>query len=231
MEAIQDYPFERLSPVDLIGANTFYDISSEQIIFYFEPWNDFVITTIREDSLYSIHAYEALPVGAPYQFFQNKLIYMPAPKPIHQTVSQNINRQLDGYVHEHKLGKVLYAPVDVQFDENNVLQPDLLYISLSRKGIYRNDKPIQGAPDFIIEILSSNAFHDRLHKMDMYAEHDVMEYWVVDIEEQCIEAYQNVDKVMELRQKANAGERLASKVIEGFEIDVDSAFELDGLGW
>jgi Uma2 family endonuclease len=47
--------------------------------------------------------------------------------------------------------------MDVKFDEGNVLQPDILYISKERKSEIIKDR-VEGAPDLIIEILLNQMF-------------------------------------------------------------------------
>lgn len=51
------------------------------------------------------------------------------------------------------LGKVFIAPVDVQLGEENLLQPDVLFIAENRRGITGEQK-IEVAPDMVIEVLS-----------------------------------------------------------------------------
>lgn len=132
------YPFRPLLPEELLGANTFYRIEPGQLIFYYQPWEQYVITTIDSTQTYALQAFEALPEGAPYQLINGNLVYIPAPALIHQEVLSNINRQVDNLVYRHKLGKVLFAPVDVQLSDKDVLQPDLIYISVARNAIRKN---------------------------------------------------------------------------------------------
>jgi Uma2 family endonuclease len=216
--------FRPLNPIDLIGANGFYTVPQSQLICFYEPWDRFVISTISPDSDYTIAHYELLPESAPFQLLQGKLCFMPTPNIRHQRISGNIVRELYGYVVAHKLGEVFYV-LDVEFNENTIAQPDILFISNQRKDIAKNDAlRVVGAPDFIVEILLLYEFDDRVRKMQIYEESDVLEYWIVVPTTETVEVYQNMDSKMVLTQTAQRGEVLHSVAIEGFSVEVDRVF-------
>lgn len=53
---------------------------------------------------------------------------------------------------------------------------------------------IHGAPDLVVEVLSpSTAKNDRRHKMKVYAESGVREYWIVDPANKTVEQYLQED--------------------------------------
>ena len=86
------------------------------------------------------------------------------------------------FVMEAQLGRLFIAPLDVVLSATNVVQPDLVFISNARMHII-TDANIQGAPDLVVEVLSpSTAARDWRTKHDLYAEHGVQEYWIVDPE-------------------------------------------------
>ncbi len=55
------------------------------------------------------------------------------------------------FVKKHQIGKVYDAPYDVVLGENNVFQPDIMFVSNENSKII-TEKNITGAPDLIIEI-------------------------------------------------------------------------------
>ena len=55
----------------------------------------------------------------------------PSPTPLHQFVSQRLYDVLKIAVVDTDLGLVSYAPLDVRFDEQTVLQPDLIVLWVS----------------------------------------------------------------------------------------------------
>ncbi|EMF82477.1 putative restriction endonuclease [Leptospira weilii serovar Topaz str. LT2116] len=85
---------------------------------------------------------------------------VPALIPEHQRVSGKLYAILLNFVENRSLGEVFYSPIDVFLDEHNVVQPDLIFISKTRALIIQ-EKRIEGAPDWVAEILSEgNAYHD-----------------------------------------------------------------------
>jgi Uma2 family endonuclease len=127
--------------------------------------------------------------GKRYEILKGRLAMTPAPSTKHQDVSRNLGSILWNFVKKHGLGKVYFAPVDVIFDQVNVVQPDLIYISKERKELIK-DAGIFGAPDLIIEIQSPGTLHvDAKRKKEIYERFGVREYWIVDPSEKKAEIF------------------------------------------
>jgi Uma2 family endonuclease len=86
-------------------------------------------------------------------------------------------------------------PLFDQGDENSFVQPDI-FIVCDRSKLQENR--YNGAPQFIIEILSSNRSHDMVTKLNLYQEAGVAEYWMVDI----INPEERILTVLELHKGA-----------------------------
>lgn len=173
----------------------------------------------------SLEKYLELPEGAPYQLIGGELIMTPSPSPNHQRVSRDLEEKMVKYVEENDPGEVLYAPIDVYLDEENVFQPDLVYISKKRASIITN-RGIEGAPDLIVEILSpSTAYYDLRVKLNLYEKKGVQEYWIIDPMQKRCEIY-NLEKgkyikTVDVMEKGN----VSSKVLKGFEVSLEEVFK------
>ena len=77
----------------------------------------------------------------------------PASKSKHQQVSVNLTAALVTFVHQHRLGRVFPALYDVVLSHVDVVQPDLVFVSTEKSAII-TEANVQGAPDFVVEILS-----------------------------------------------------------------------------
>jgi len=119
---------------------------------------------------------------------EGELFLVPSPTPAHQMISKKIFRLLDDYVSAKNLGVVFYAPVDVYLSEENVLIPDLIFIS-KEKATSITKKNVQGPPDLVIEIISSDRDRDMVDKRTQYEKFAVPEYWVIDEENKQIHVF------------------------------------------
>ena len=136
--------------------------------------------------------FKLLEEGDFCQLMNGELIMTPAPSAQHQRISRKIIKQLINYVDEKKLGEVFYAPVDVFFDDENVFEPDILFVAKERSHIILEDG-IHGAPDMIIEILSvSSSYHDTKTKKRVYEKYGVKEYWIVDPIDGEVTGFENI---------------------------------------
>ena len=80
----------------------------------------------------------------------------------------------------------MISPFDVLLDDNNVVQPDVMVICDRDK---MDGKRCNGAPDFVVEITSSNYAHDYIDKLALYRKSGVREYWIVDPQYERIMVY------------------------------------------
>ena len=173
---------------------------------------------------YTYEDYSKLPEGAPYQLIGGKLVMTPAPIPYHQEVSAKLEFKIYEYIQKNKLGKMYHSPIDVYFEETEVYQPDIIFISKKRLDIVKENK-IEGAPDLVIEILSpTTAYYDLKHKKFIYGKHGVKEYWVVDIIDKTVDIYENRGNEFILIESVKGDGKIKSKVISGFELELSEIF-------
>ena len=67
-----------------------------------------------------------------------------APQPRHQRISRKLLRLMDEFIQKNALGEVFYAPIDVFLDDENVPQPDLVFVSNARASIIDDREGILG---------------------------------------------------------------------------------------
>jgi len=131
--------------------------------------------------------YLLLPEDKRYEILDGELYVVAAPNTRHQRVSRNLELALFQHVRDKNLGEVLDAPYDVILSEENVVQPDILFVRSERAGVI-GEMNLQGAPDLVIEILSEGSRGKDLEvKRKIYARYGVQEYWVVDPEGATVE--------------------------------------------
>ena len=182
------------------------------------------MTTIIEKKKCTYKDYLKAPEDKKYELIEGELIMAPSPIPKHQRISGKIEYELRKFVIENKLGEVFDAPCDVYLDEENVVQPDILFISKERLDII-GEKNIQGAPDLAIEIISeSSAYRDMVQKKKLYAIFGVKEYWIVIPEEESIDIYILKDKTYQFYNKYAKDDTLQSHHMENLSIALKGIF-------
>lgn len=102
--------------------------------------------------------------------------------PVHQSISIQLSTVINNYILRKKGScSIFNAPFDVKLSDKplTIVQPDIMVICDKNK---LDGKRCNGAPDFIIEIISpSTASDDYIRKLYYYYKnYGVREYWIVD---------------------------------------------------
>lgn len=167
-----------------------------------------------------------LDEGFLYELLNGQIVHRSAPSLKHQEVLSELNDIVKKYTKENNLGKVYFAPVDVCLDDNNVPQPDLVFVSNKNKKITEGDY-INGIPELVVEIISKGSVvRDRVTKKNIYERFGILEYWLIDLENQTIEVY-NINKNNQYDLESSAeysDEKIKSKVLKGLEIKLSELF-------
>ena len=159
-----------------------------------------------------------------YELLNGELIMAAAPLIAHQYILIKLVAKVETFVDERNLGTVYCAPFDVVLSDTNVVQPDLLFISNERAHIITREN-IQGAPDLVVEILSpSTAERDRSVKFELYAQHGVQEYWIVDPDARTITVFLLDEGEFEEVDTYREGETLTSPILAGFMFKLEGKF-------
>lgn len=121
-------------------------------------------------------------------------------------------------------GIIIVAPMDVHLDQNNILQPDIIFISNENTHIIRDQK-IFGAPDLVIEILSpSTSKNDKIRKKSQYANFGVKEYWIIDHFHHVIDQFMLANDKFILHATYGLGDTLISDKFPCISINLSRLF-------
>ena len=165
--------------------------------------------------------------GKRHEIVEGDHYMTPAPRTKHQKISVNLATAMASFAKQHKLGLVFTAPCDVILSDENVVQPDLLFVSTARAAIVTEDN-IQGAPDIMVEILSeSSRKKDEVTKRKLYERFGVQEYWIVDPELEIVKIFKltqhGYGRASELSKETN--DVLNTELLSGFACAVSEIFE------
>ncbi|HHT9124785.1 MAG TPA: Uma2 family endonuclease [Candidatus Brocadiia bacterium] len=168
--------------------------------------------------------YMHMPEEKRYELIEGEFFMIPSQNEYHQRISGELGFILYGFVKKNKLGSVYLAPFDVVFSDEDVVQPDIIFVSKGRKNIITKDN-IKGAPDLLIEILSPKiSYRDREIKRKLYFKYSVKEYWIVDPEGQNIEVLSLAEDGYKTLGIYNINTPLSSPLLKGLLIDLKEVF-------
>ncbi len=160
-----------------------------------------------------------------YELIDGELYMAPTPSWEHQQLSGFLLTLLSVFVEENRQGQVAAAPLDVYLSDEDVFQPDIVFISNERLGIIRSDG-LHGAPDLVIEVLSPGTEQrDRTLKSDRYAMFGVQEYWQADPTAKTISVLRARDGVFEQAGVFTEGMNLETPLLSGLVVDVSRMFD------
>lgn len=180
-------------------------------------------SALQAKPTYTVADYLSWDDGQRWELIAGEAFAMsPAPSRIHQKVVLNLGEKLTHFL-KGKPCEPYIAPTDVflppladAVDQtaNTVVQPDVLVVCDPAKLI---DAGIQGAPDFIIEVLSdSTALKDLTRKKALYEAHGVKEYWLVSQDDGTVLAYRLEGQRYQLVQEYRPEDPVPSQALLGF---------------
>jgi Uma2 family endonuclease len=113
--------------------------------------------------------------GNRYELVDGALIVTPAPSWQHQAAVVNLTLRLTSQCPPDLC--VFVAPLDVVYDDDTVLQPDVLVVRRSDLG----ERNLEGQPMLAAEVLSPSTRHvDLAFKRARYEAAGCPSYWVID---------------------------------------------------
>ena len=131
--------------------------------------------------LMDLRQYESMPEEQRMEVFDGIAYNLASPSQLHQSILTELLVSLRNYIRKNNGGcSVFPAPFDVKLSDQplTMVQPDIMIICDKDK---LNGKRCNGAPDFIIEIVSpSTSSDDYIRKLYYYKTYGVREYWIVD---------------------------------------------------
>jgi Uma2 family endonuclease len=164
------------------------------------------------------------PPGPRYQLINGELIEMAGPNDQHQVFVGEMYIAVTVQARELGIGQTRISPYDVAIDEFNTFQPDLLYVSNERRGIF-DGHGVTGAPDVVVEVLSdSTRRRDLEEKLPVYGANGVREVWVVDLDAETVSKYVGDGQSLIPDAVYPADGTLTSQAMPGVEVPLGPIF-------
>jgi Uma2 family endonuclease len=159
----------------------------------------------------------------PHELWDGELIMSPPPNYAHQKLVFALARELHAFVTPRDLGEVIISPFDMVLSPRRAFQPDVLFVAKARLPLLQT--VLRGPADLVAEVVSdSGRRRDRIDKRDIYAQHGIPEYWIVDPEARSVDVLTLEKGEYRLAGRAGVGETARSVLLKGFALDVGKLF-------
>lgn len=152
---------------------------------------------------------------------------LPMPTMKHQLIAAFLFEVLRDFVRSKNLGIVLFAGLRIRMKERNIREPDVVFMAHEHRDRMLNE--FWHGADLAMEVVSDDdPKRDLEVKRAEYAKAGIGEYWIIDPRTQQITVL-TLPADADNKEYAAAGEyapgqRAASILLPGFEIDVALAF-------
>ena len=157
---------------------------------------------------------------------EGELYIMPRPRTGHQFLQLRLGgyfeRYLDGF--DDPPADVFHDVIVALSLENRTLfSPDLVIILQGSNAVV-TDRMVEGPPDIVVEILSSDRHRDLVRKRQIYAEAGVPEYWIFDPREDTAMLLELRDGEYVERAVLTAEDTLTTPLLPGLAIPLADVF-------
>ena len=157
---------------------------------------------------------------------EGELYIMPRPRTGHQSLQGDLIWYFQGYLRtfDDPPAEVLHDVIVALSLERRILySPDLAVILRSGRAVV-TDRTVEGPPDIVIEILSSDRSRDLVRKRQVYAEAGIPEYWIFDPRQDTATLLELRDGQYVERAVLTADDTLTTPLLPGLTIPLADVF-------
>jgi len=221
VETVWRYTRERKLPAIKLGNHYRYPVDEVMEALKHVRERPDGTRPMDEQQRMTLEEFGKLPEQAGLQLIDGLLVKEPSPRYGHQATIGNLFVHMATYVKDRRLGRVILAPFDVVLANDQVLQPDIMFVANERLSLIQ-EVGLFGAPDLAVEVLSlSTRVYDEGRKRELYFEHGCSELWIVDPDELTVILSVRGDTGWE-DTLLKHNEVLVSPTLMGFRLELDT---------
>ena len=160
------------------------------------------------------------------ELFDGILYVMGTPTKDHQFLMFWIARHFDDHIDAFEI-----PPAEIHLDITTILSPELqravepdIVVILAGRADIGGVRHVEGVPDIVIEILSTDRNHDLVFKRRIYAEAGVREYWIFDPRNDTVLPLELRDGDYVERPILTAADTLSTPLLPGLSIPLADIF-------
>ena len=163
------------------------------------------------------------------ELYDGEIFELPRPTIFHQNTLAQLAFALEKWARTRG-GKTFVGPIDLFRSPTQCYIPDVVFYRTARFNLDKvapDGQKFVLAPDVIAEVLSpSTRRNDRFSKMRAYADFGVPNYWILDTENQTLEAFELQNGVYQTAAFHENGEIFAPAAFPELAIELARVFDL-----
>ena len=157
---------------------------------------------------------------------EGELYIMPLPRRVHHDRQQELEWHVLTYLKGFTIPPAVVFTdflMALSLDERILYAPDLSIVLRGRESII-GERMIEGAPDIVAEILSSDRNRDLERKRQVYAHAGIPEYWIFDSPNETATLLELRDTEYVKRAVLGPSDTLTTPLLPGLEIPLADIF-------
>jgi len=165
--------------------------------------------------------------GKRHELIDGEHYVTPSPNRDHQRIVGRLYLLIGSWLEEHPIGEAFLAPFDVVISTHDVVEPDLLYVSMRRADSILTRANVQGVPDLVIEVASPGTRkRDATIKRRLYERAGADEYWIVDPEREVIHVFRRHANALADPEEFSRerGDIVTTPMLPGLEVPLARVF-------
>lgn len=160
------------------------------------------------------------------ELVEGELYIMPRPRRVHQAWNLDIGWHIQSHLRsfdDPPAELFLDFTVALSLEERTLVAPDLCIVLRERLDAV-GDRMVEGAPDIVVEILSSDRQRDLVRKRQLYAAAGVPEYWIFDPVNDTATLLELQGEEYVERAVLGPGDIVTTALLPGLEIPLSDVF-------
>ena len=140
------------------------------------------MTTVQHGTRMTLAEYRDLPEtdGGVWELINGELYQMPSATAEHQFLMDFLVRMINNLMTDvQPTPGLAFSNLGLALSDLYAPTPDIIYLRYENLSLI-NGNMVEGIPDLVVEILSSDRNRDLVMKRDLYAGAGIPEYWTID---------------------------------------------------
>lgn len=111
------------------------------------------------------------------ELLDGEIVAMASPSRTHQRICSHLHHEIERFIRSHAGQCEVNEALDAHLGRYDVVVPDVMVVCDPSR---LDEHGCHGAPDWVVEVTSTNRDNDFHRKLILYRDAGVREYWIVD---------------------------------------------------